>query len=157
VAAEAQIGLAEYSEKRVLPYDRQKLYDIVADVERYPEFLPGWIDARVVRRKDDHALVLQTLGIGPVRTRFRSRAQYRPPEAIDIRSEDGPFQQLEIAWRFESSAARVSEVILAVNVRLKRVVFREYLESWFSTSASSILAAFERRADDLYAHSSPQL
>lgn len=142
---------ANYSEKRVLPYGRQKLFDIVADVERYPEFLPGWIDAQVLSRKEDHMLVRQTLGIGPIRTRFCSRADYCPPDAISIRSDDGPFHHLEIAWHFKPTGESSSEVTLAVAVQLKRVVFRELLESWFSTSTTSILSAFERRIEQLQA------
>lgn len=149
-----EIGVANYCEKRVLPYNRQKLFDIVADVERYPEFLPGWIKAQILSGGKDHALVQQTLGLGPVRTGFRSRTEYLPPETIHIRTNDGPFEHLEITWHFKPVSEHSSEVTLAVTVRLRQMMFREYLESWFSTSTSSILTAFERRAGQLAANSS---
>lgn len=146
--------MAKFSEKRVLPYSCHKLFDMVADVERYPEFLPGWLDARLLSSDEEHAQVQQTLGIGPLQIRFQSRAEFRPPETIHILASDRPIQQLDIAWHFKSLNQTSCEITLSMTVRLEPMMFGEYLESWLSTSTSRILTAFERRAGQLYADSS---
>jgi len=147
--------VAKFSEKRVLPYNCHKLFDMVADVERYPEFLPGWLDVRLLSRDDEHAQVQQTLGIGPLHIHFQSRAEFRPPETIHIHASDKPIQQLDIDWHFKPVNETSCEIALSMIVQLEPMMFGEYLESWFSTSTSLILTAFERRAGQLYADSSP--
>ncbi|MHB1828993.1 MAG: SRPBCC family protein, partial [Steroidobacteraceae bacterium] len=70
-----------------MPDERSALFDVAADVEGYPLFLPGWIDARIVRRAGEQCEAVQTIGLGPMRLRFRTQALLRRPERIDITSD----------------------------------------------------------------------
>jgi len=79
----------------------EDLYAIAADFEAYPKFLPLCLAMRVRKRETDRLQVDNRFGIGPVRANFRTIAEFDPPNGIDIRSTDHPFQSLEISWRFE--------------------------------------------------------
>jgi coenzyme Q-binding protein COQ10 len=92
-----------YRERRLFPIATERLYELVANVERYPEFIPGWRKARVLERTGNEARVEQTLGLAGFQMRFTSRAFFDPPRRLQIRAEDGPFRRLAIDWRFEPS------------------------------------------------------
>ncbi|MGD8795453.1 MAG: type II toxin-antitoxin system RatA family toxin [Thiohalophilus sp.] len=142
--------MANYRERRHFPYARQDLFGLVADVERYPEFLPGWLEVNVMDAEVNHKRVHQVFGMGPVRIDFLSQADFSPPETIHIHSDDNPFQILDINWQFAAVGEHTTEVSLNITVELRPIIFQQHLESWFSKSASLILAAFERRAATLY-------
>lgn len=63
--------------ERVLPYNSEMLFDIAADVERYSEYLPWWIEAQVTRREADRYWTDQTITFGPLRARFSSLTALR--------------------------------------------------------------------------------
>ena len=147
--------MAKYRERRHFPYARQDLFVLVADVERYPEFLPGWQEVNVVDAEANHKRVRQVFGMGPVRIDFLSLADFSPPETIHIHSDDSPFQVLDIDWHFAAMGEHSTELCLDITVELMPVMFHKHLESWFSKSASLILAAFEQRAAAMY-HHNPQ-
>ena len=77
----------------------EDVFATIADVESYPQFLSGVVSARVVRREPGRWMVENAFGLGPWRSRFRSHAEVDPPSALTIRSSDGPWRRLEIAWR----------------------------------------------------------
>jgi ribosome-associated toxin RatA of RatAB toxin-antitoxin module len=85
---------------RLLPFSCEQVFDLAADVERYPEFLPGWISARILQRESNRLYVEQVLGIGPVRLRFDSRTVLYRPERIEVTSSQPPFRYYSLTWLF---------------------------------------------------------
>ena len=132
--------------ERRLPDERSALFDVAADVEGYPLFLPGWIDARIVRRAGEQCEAVQTIGLGPMRLRFRTQALLRRPERIDITSDDGQFRHLNLAWRFEADAAGGSQVALLLEIELRSRFLQRSLELLAPTAAGDILRAFADHA-----------
>ncbi|MGO8952867.1 MAG: type II toxin-antitoxin system RatA family toxin [Rhodomicrobium sp.] len=86
------------------------VFSIVADVERYPEFVPGCMAARIVERGAKQWTVENVFGFGPARTRFCSIAELAPPSALTISSFDGPWREFRVHWRFqpEGSGCRLA-------------------------------------------------
>jgi len=82
-------------------------YEVAADIESYPEFLPGVIDARIVARRNGRWTVDNVFGLWPVRTHFRSFATPEPPAALTIVSRDGPWREFRLRWRFRAEGADV--------------------------------------------------
>ena len=80
--------------------DCARLFDLAADIESYPRFLPWCRSARVLSRADGVWEVDNQFGAGPVEARFRSRAVPRPPERLEITSDDGPFRSFRLVWTF---------------------------------------------------------
>lgn len=97
--------MTEHSETRTVPYTADLMYAVVADVERYPEFLP-WVVALRVKSRDhvkecDVVLAEMSVGYGALRERYTSRVVLDPRDrAIDVIQTEGPFRVLENHWRF---------------------------------------------------------
>ena len=126
------------------------MFDMVADIERYPEFLPGWREVRILERQDDHLEVAQVLQTGPAVFRFHSTAHLQSCSAIGISSSDGPFDDMRIDWRFSEQGedrCRVTvEMVLSMRPGLRNQALKLVLE----TGSGQLLPQFERRARILY-------
>lgn len=125
------------------------LYRVVADVEHYPAFLPGWRSVRVIRRQTDTLLVEQQLGFGPLTLRFRSTARPQPPTRLRIHSDDGPFQHLSIDWRIEPIDLACSEVVLDVDATARGGLVAPLIESNLQRTARELIPLFVQRAHDI--------
>ncbi len=90
--------------------DPVTVFSIVADVESYPQFVPGCVTARILERGTKQWTVDNLFGFGPARTRFRSIAELDPPAALTISSRDGPWREFRVQWRFhpENEGCRLS-------------------------------------------------
>ena len=92
--------MPKHSETRHLPYTPEQMFDLVADVARYPEFLP-WVSAMRVRSDSDEETVADMIvGFKGLRETFTSRVTKTRPEAIDVEYLDGPLKYLRNNWRF---------------------------------------------------------
>ena len=96
--------MPSHSESRILPYAPEFIYRIVADVERYPEFVPWCAGLRILGREPTswgEVLLAETLvGYKALRERYTSRVELEPFRRIDVTHTEGPFKQLENHWRF---------------------------------------------------------
>ncbi len=137
---------------RVLPFTPVQVFDVVADIERYPDFLPWWISVSVTERGLGNCDVEQVLGRGPVRAQFSSRAVLMRPERLDITSSDPLFRQFTLCIRVEPSLPAGSSLSISARVELRSFVLQQILRRVLATSIDDILAAFEARARSLYGH-----
>ena len=137
-----------FEDARTLVADCERLYAMVADIERYPDFLPGWEDARVLARTEEAMEVVQTVRAGPMPVRFRTHALTRPPRGLDIQGSDGPFRRLHIAWRFRP-AEDGCRIELRVEVEARLGPLAHLIERLFRHQARELLDHFERRAHRL--------
>jgi coenzyme Q-binding protein COQ10 len=131
---------------RLLPFSCEQLFDLAADVERYPEFLPGWISARIVRREGDVLHVEQALGIGPLRLRFDSRTVLHRPERIDVTSSDRPFRRYSLTWLFAPGPAGSCNLSVTVDLELHSGLLQHVVNRVLPLSIEGAIAAFETRA-----------
>jgi coenzyme Q-binding protein COQ10 len=124
-----------HAEKRVLPYGPRQLFDLVADVERYPDFLPWCVAARIRRREGN--LVVADLVIGF--KMFRERFTY----------EEGPFKYLNNHWVFEDHPQGCA-IDFYVDFEFRSRLLQRLIEPLFSEAVRRMVAAFETRAGKLY-------
>ena len=96
-----QPAMPTHAEQRVLPYTPEQLFALVADVERYPEFLPWCVGARVRETPPDLIVADLIIGFRMFRERFTSRVKLDPPHRIDVAYTEGPFKYLNNHWIFE--------------------------------------------------------
>jgi coenzyme Q-binding protein COQ10 len=89
-----------HAERRLLPYTPEQLFDLVADVERYPEFLPWCLAARIRERRGNVVTADLLIGFSMVRERFTSRVALDRPQRIDVSYAEGPFRYLNNHWNF---------------------------------------------------------
>ena len=141
--------MPEHERTRVLPYTPDQMFDLVADVERYPEFVPGYREVRIREDQGDRLVVDQQVRFGPTPARFSSVATLERPRHIFIRSTDSPFADLEVDWRFhdEESGCRVD---FRAGYAVTAPLFNGMLERWFADHSDRILTAFIERARSVY-------
>jgi coenzyme Q-binding protein COQ10 len=138
-----------YQETRLVPYSQEQIYAVVADIERYPEFVPGWSSARIIRREDQVCHVEQEIGLGLVQLSFASRAELRPPERIAISTTERPFRRLEIDWVFVQDPGPGCGVRLSVDVEVSAGLLRPVVQSGFESIAARLIPLFMARTEAL--------
>ena len=139
-----------YETNRVLHYAPEQLFDLAADVERYPEFLPWWVAARVSRRGAESYETDQIIGFGPIRQRFTSRTVLHRPTRIEVISTDRPFEQFLLRWTFERLPEGGCEVALTVHMTLRSRLLQGLLDQTLARGVARIMTSFEARAHQLY-------
>ena len=127
-------------------YPREWVFDLVADIERYPEFVPLYRASRILYRDGERLEVDQTVALAGMSYRFTSRAELRRPSTIDVRSTDLAFGTLSVHWELE----RRGEAKCRASFRLA-FDSAAPLPGWLlARSADRTLAAFRERARLLY-------
>ena len=135
---------------RLLPFSCEQVFDLAADVERYPQFLPGWKSARIVRREANVLYVEQILGIGPVQLRFRSRTTLYRPERIEVTSSEPPFRHYSLTWLLVPGPAVSCNLSVMVDLELESRLLQLLVNRVLPASITGAIAAFEARANSLY-------
>ena len=141
--------MRHYASKH-LPYTCAQLFTLVADIESYPAFLPGWTSARILPSADSRLLVEQQLQAGPLDLRFHSTARLEHCNRIFITSNDKPFRNMTIDWHFTPRAGNHCEVSVEITLALQPGLLKRPLEHMLGRSSSQLLRLFENRAHSLY-------
>ena len=142
--------MPSHAEERVLPYSPAQLYDLVADVERYPEFLPWCVAARVRSREGDLVIADLMIGFKMIRERFTSRITLTPKTRIDVAYADGPFRHLQNHWIFNPGADGGCRLDFYVDFEFKNRALQKVMELLFHEAVRRMVGAFETRARQLY-------
>jgi len=138
-----------YAERRKLPYSPQQLYDLVADVESYPKFLPWCVAARnrsVTERKLISDLVI---GFKMLRERFTSEVTLND-RRIDVAYKEGPFKYLTNHWIFEEQADGSTIIDFYVDFEFRSKMLQAVMGALFNEAVKVMVGAFEKRARQLY-------
>lgn len=146
--------MPNHSETRVLPYSARQMYDLVADVAMYPEFIPWTIATRVrsVEQEEGHTLMHADMVVGfkMFREKFLSRVTLYDAEGrIDTEYVDGPFKYLISNWEFVDTATGC-EVRFKVDFEFKNRLLQGAAGLFFMDAMQRIVRAFETRAKALY-------
>ena len=148
---EAHAGtVPTHAEKRVLACSPRQLYDLVADIERYPEFLPWCVAARIRKREGDLITADLVIGFKMFRERFTSRVRLDPEGSrIDVAYQEGPFKYLNNHWVFEDHPQGCA-VDFYVDFEFRSRLLQKLIEPLFAEAVRRMVAAFEARAGEMY-------
>ena len=144
-----------HHETRTLPYSAQQMYDLVADVARYPEFLPWNSAARITARRliPDGEVMEADLVISfkVFRETFASRVTLWPgKKRIDTEYLDGPFRRMKSFWAFRDRPEGGCEVEFFVDFEFRNAILQGIIGVVFNDAMQRVVRAFERRAAALY-------
>ncbi|AXI46799.1 ubiquinone-binding protein [Sulfitobacter sp. SK012] len=148
-----------HAETRTLPYSAQQMYDLVADVGSYPQFLP-WTAAARIRsneQRGDHTVMEADLVISfkVFRERFTSRVVLWPEtKVIDTEYLDGPFKHMKSNWTFEDADEGGCTVHFFVDFEFRNAILQKIIGVVFNEAMQRVVRAFEKRAETLYGHTS---
>ena len=135
-----------HAEKRHLPYSQKELYELVARVDRYPEFLPWCTAAQVLERVPGRTRAMLTVGVGGLSHAFTTVNDNRPGEAIDMHLVSGPFRRFEGRWLFVALAPDACRIEFSLEYEFSGRMLARVLAPLFDGIADSMVEAFVRRA-----------
>ena len=146
--------MPRHTETRTLPYTPTQMFDLVADIRRYPEFLP-WVIALRVRDDNPTATVADMIvGFKGLRESFTSKVKKQRPNGIKVDYVDGPLKHLRNDWRFEADGQGGCRVTFCVDFQFKSRLFERIAGQVFDAALRRMIGAFETRAHTLYATAS---
>ena len=141
------------SVKRSINCKKEQLVDLVLDIEKYPEFVPFCVDAKVYdkKEKDNSLLIIAdlTIGKGPFKDTYKSDVKYNKKEnSIFVTNLDGPLKHLKNTWLFKEEN-NVTEVTFEVDFELKNEFLNIVMTKSFQFALDKIAEAFQKRAENL--------
>lgn len=140
-----------HAEKRPLPYTPGQLFDLVAGVEKYPEFLPWCIATRIRKREENLIVADMVIGFKMFRERFTSRVRLdRAAMRIDVEYADGPFKFLANHWQFEPDGHGGTVIDFYVDFEFRSKILEKAIGVVFNEAVGRMVGAFEKRAKQLY-------
>ncbi len=142
--------MPHHHERRSLPHSAAQMYDLVADVWRYAEFLP-WVSAIRVRQDESTEMLADmVVGFKSLRETFSSRVVKTPKSSIVVDYLDGPMKHLHNQWLFEDMVGGGSIVDFTVDFSFRNRVFEVLAGQFFDSALRKMTSAFVERADALY-------
>ncbi len=147
--------MPRHTETRNLPYSPEQMFDLVADVKRYQEFLP-WVAATRVR-SDSPSLMIADLVVGfkSLKETFTSRVEKQRPERIKVDYIEGPLKYLNNSWVFRPDGKGGTDIDFCVDFAFKSRIFETIAGQMFDRALRRMIGAFETRAHELYGAGSP--
>jgi coenzyme Q-binding protein COQ10 len=140
-----------HAEKRTVPYTPDQMFDLVADVERYPEFLPWCVATRIRRREGPDAFVADlVIGFKVFRERFTSLVGLVRPRRIDVVYREGPFRHLTNHWSFEPDDNGNCIIDFYIDFEFRSRTLQRLIGALFNQAVQRMVSAFEKRARALY-------
>jgi coenzyme Q-binding protein COQ10 len=138
-----------HAERQVVPYRPDQLFDLVADVAKYPQFLPWCVAARIRSRTERELIADLTIGFGPFRETFASRVTLDRPQRVKVRYETGPFRYLNNQWEF-APHPQGCEVDFFVDFEFRSRILQAAIGVVFNEAVRRMVNAFNRRARQVY-------
>ena len=142
--------MPRHTETRNLPYSPEQLFDLVADVKRYQEFLP-WVAATRIRSDNETDMVADlVVGFRALKETFTSRVRKQRPHEIAIDYVEGPLKYLHNSWKFAADGKGGTDVQFCVDFAFKSRIFESLAGQMFDRALRRMIGAFEERAAELY-------
>jgi coenzyme Q-binding protein COQ10 len=141
--------MPRHSETKFLPYTPEQLFDMVADVARYDEFLPWVVAVRVRSSSETETVADLVVGFNAFKERFTSRVIKKRPSEICVDYVEGPLKYLHNEWKFEAAKGGTS-VHFSVDFAFKSRLFEALAGQMFDRALRRMTGAFEQRAAALY-------
>lgn len=132
------------------PYTPRQLFALVADVERYPEFLPWCRAARILEHKEGELLAELVISFKGFTESYTSRVVLTPPAAIDVTMTRGPFEHLVNRWRFTPEGQGGTAIEFFLDFKFRSRLLEALIGGLFEKATRKMAAAFTARADALY-------
>lgn len=142
-----------HAERQIVPYRPDQLFDLVADVGKYPRFLPWCVGARVRSRTETLLLADLTIGFGPFRETFTSRVELTHPSQVVVHYENGPFRYLHNRWTFtptDTPRGTGTQVDFMVDFEFRSRLLQAAIGVVFQEAVRRMVAAFHTRAREIY-------
>ncbi len=148
--AQSRYKMHKYTDERLVFHKPKDIYDLVIDVERYPEFLP-WCEDIIITKRSTYTLEADMIvRFHRVREKFTSTVIFREkPYKVLVKYKNGPFRSMESYWEFKPNN-QGCDVDFYIEFALKNSIFSKVLTPIFSSIVKTTIESFSQRADDIY-------
>lgn len=145
--------MTTHAEQRNLPYTPEQLFALVADVQKYPEFLPWCLSCTIKRQEEEAFYADLIIGYKMVREKFGSKVTLNAPDHIHVEYLSGPMKYLSNHWRFIREDNGSCTIDFFVDFEFKSRLLQNLMGVFFNEIVRRMVSAFEGRARDLYGES----
>lgn len=142
--------MAHIERSALVPYSVQQMFDLVNDIEAYPQFMDGCVGAELLRCEGDELEARLELSKAGISQSFVTRNRLEPPLAMSMRLVDGPFSRLEGVWRFQPLAEDACKVQLTLEFEFNNKVLALAANKWFESMANRQVDNLCARAKAIY-------
>lgn len=142
--------MREVVKTALVPYTPAQMFALVADFERYPEFVPWVSESRVLERGADHVVGRLSMHRAGVRESFTTRNTLRAPQQIEMQLVEGPFKSLVGIWTFDDLGGRGAKVGLKMRFEFANAMLSLLLSRSFEKNCADLVDAFVARAREVY-------
>jgi ribosome-associated toxin RatA of RatAB toxin-antitoxin module len=126
------------------------MFELVAQVEKYPEFMP-WCGGAVVSQRDAHGMQASiTIALAGIRQTFTTRNRHDYPHKIELELVDGPFSELSGEWLFQPLTENACKVLFTLKYAFSSRTLETLVGPIFNRIASSFIDSFTQRAQAVY-------
>ncbi len=139
-----------HAEKKTLPYSPDQMFNLVLDIERYPEFLPWCLSCDIIKQTDDEIYSNLVIGYKVFREWFKCRVKFERPNSIRVEYINGPLRYLSNTWDFQPTDNDECIVDFYVDFEFKNPIFQKLMGVFFNEIVKRMVNAFEDRAAQLY-------
>jgi len=144
-----------HGERKILPYTPGQMFDLVADIERYPEFLPWCVACRITKTEGPVIWADLMVGFKVFRETFTSKVTLHAQDALDVEYINGPFRYLNNHWKFNPvNDGRHTEIDFYIDFEFRSRLLQAVATPIFNEAVRRMVGAFETRAEAIYAPSS---
>jgi ribosome-associated toxin RatA of RatAB toxin-antitoxin module len=134
----------------LVPHSAEQMFNLVADVEQYPAFMPWCGGAEVIARDEQGMEAGITISLAGIKQRFVTRNTHCFPKRINLELVDGPFSALVGHWVFQPLDAHACKIVFTLEYAFSSRTLEALVGPIFNRIASSFIDSFTKRADDLY-------
>ena len=142
--------MPSHAEQATLAYTADELFDVVADVNDYPRFVPWCTGARIRSATEKEIIAELTIGFGPFNESFTSRVTLDRPREVLVHATDGPLEHLTNRWTF-TPVRTSTHVDLHIDFAFKSHLLDHVASSMFHEAATRMMSAFEARVHLVHA------
>ena len=142
--------MPKFDTVRTVPHTPEQMFALVADVERYPEFLPWCSAAEILEESDQQMRARLTVGKAGIHQSFTTVNDLEPGSRIDMHLENGPFTALHGVWEFRALSDHACKISLDLQFSYSGPVVKATLGPLFNHAANTLVDAFSQRAKELY-------
>jgi len=144
-----------HAEKKVSPYSATQMYNLVADVASYPDFLPWCIATRIRSQKDNLMIADMVIGFKMIREKYTSEVTLEEDTKVTVIYKNGPFKYLNSHWIFEDDENGGCTIDFFVDFEFRSSLLQKVMGAVFNEAVQLMMSAFEKRANQLYCETKP--
>ncbi|MCV2403662.1 type II toxin-antitoxin system RatA family toxin [Marinomonas sp. C2222] len=130
-------------------YSCEQMFDLVNDINAYPEFLPGCLSARLISQTSSEIVASLDVGKGPVSQSFTTRNSLEAPHRVEMNLVSGPFKKLHGIWTFTEISPTSCKIMLSIDFELSGML-KFAFGGVFSQVANAMVDSFSKRAKVVY-------